>query len=129
MTKKTRKDHSDNICSILRMVREKAHVDMKFENGKRIYGLAGYETRKLEPSKKMVLQIAKALNVKPDVLLYNFGFLAENDKKIIESDPFFYMNAIQKLCENHENRYGKNKPENLKLLNVERAILYCKESK
>ena len=127
MAKKLRKDHGDNICSILRMIRGKALVDIKFENGKRICGLPGYETRKLEPSKKMVLEIAKSLGVNPDVLLYNFGFLSESEKKIIESDPFFYMNAIKKLCENHENRYGKNKPEDLKLLNVERAILYCKD--
>lgn len=89
-----------------------------------IASLSNHENYKVTPKVKNVLIVAKALNVKPDILLYSYGILPEDEQKIIKSDPFYYMEKIKKLCNNHSKRYGDEEVD-LSTLNNLRAFEYA----
>ncbi len=94
-------------------------------NGRKIHltAISNYEREFYLPSRKTIKKMAEALRIMPDILFYSFGYLAEEEIEIIKSDPFYYMEKIKELCNNHVNRYGKERI-NLDELNRKRAFDY-----
>lgn len=97
----------------------------KDNKGRNIHlsAISNYENEFFLPSRKTIKKIAKALKIMPDVLLYSFGYLGEEEIEIIKSDPFYYMEKIKELCNNHDDRYGKERID-LDELNRKRAFDY-----
>lgn len=111
--------------SILRILRTLLDVklkDIKQKNGTQIQGILYYEAKTANPLASTVECIAFAYGLKPDILLYSFGYLPEKEKAVISSDPFFYSEKIKELCDNHKNRYGKK--IDLDILNMQRCADY-----
>jgi hypothetical protein len=114
--------------TILRIMRDHLNVtlhEIRHSNGSIIRGASFYERNLRDPLLETALAIAESLEVKPDLLLYSFGILPKEDKEIIKSDPFFYMEKIKKMCNNHDNRYGKEDVD-LYSLNVTRVSDYIR---
>jgi len=82
-----------------------------------------YESGTIIPSRKKIKTIAKILNISPDIIFYSFGCFGDEEIEIIKSDPFYYMEKIKELCNNHADRYG-NEKVNLEDLNRIRAFEY-----
>ena len=117
--------------TILRIMRDHLDItlhDIKYKDGSIIRGAAFFERNIKEPRRDTALSVAESLNVDPDVLLYSFGILPQKEKDIVKSDPFFYMEKIKKICDNHETRYG-NEDVDLYSLNVARVSQYIKNSR
>lgn len=85
--------------------------------------LSEYENHKIIPLRKTIINIANALNIAPDIIFYSFGYFGDKEIEIIKNDPFYYMEKIKELCNNHDNRYGKESV-NLDDLNRTRAFEY-----
>ena len=88
-----------------------------------ISSLSNHENYIIKPRIKNIHKIAEALNINPDILLYSYGILPEHAQEIIKSDPFYYMEKINKMCNNHSKRYGNEKID-LSNLNKLRAYEY-----
>jgi hypothetical protein len=101
---------------------------IRYKNGSIVRGASVYERNIREPRIETALVIAESLKVNPDLLLYSFGILPKEDKEIIKSDPYFYMEKIKEMCNNHNNRYGKEDVD-LYSLNVMRVSDYIKSNK
>lgn len=111
--------------SILRTLRTLLDVklkDIKYTNGAQIQGILYYEAKTANPLASTVECIAHAYGLKPDILLYSFGYLPKKEKAIISSDPFYYSEKIKELCDNHNNRYGKS--VDIDILNMQRCAEY-----
>lgn len=89
--------------------------------------LSFYETGKSIPSRETVFKIAKGLEVKPDVLLLSCGYLPDKEMNIIKEDPYYFMDKIQKMCNDAESRYSKENV-NVDDLNVARTYDYIIKS-
>lgn len=87
------------------------------------------ENLKVIPARKTILNIAKILGINSKILFYSYGLVPKNIQEMIKSDPFYYMEKLEKLYYNHEKRYG-GEDVDLDKLNAARAFEYIvKESK
>jgi len=100
---------------------------LTYQNGKQIHGIHRKEHGTLNPSPENVLAIARALEIKPDILLYAYGYFPKKEKEIIASDPFYYREKIVELCNNHANRYELK--VDLDLLNIRRVADYIENNR
>lgn len=82
-----------------------------------------HETLKKTPNIKTAINVGNALEINPKILFYAHGTLPERILDMIKSDPFYYMEKIEKLYYNHEKRYG-GMDVDLAKLNVTRALEY-----
>lgn len=98
------------------------------KKGGNVTSLHLYEERKHEPEGTTIIGISESLGIKPDILFYIYGLFPPEDKKKIIEDPFFYMEKIKKLLNNHEKRYGK-KNVDMAQLNINRCYDYIEQSK
>ncbi|MGN6560729.1 MAG: hypothetical protein ACTHJ2_09420 [Candidatus Nitrosocosmicus sp.] len=98
------------------------------KKGGQVTSLHKYEKRKFDPDHKTIKGISESLGINPDILFYTYGLLPEEDREIIKEDPFFYMEKIKKLLNNHEKRYGK-KNVDMAQLNINRCYDYIEKSK
>jgi len=114
-----------HIQRIFRNIRGLSLVEIQKMTGHGVATNSLNEKSKKNPSTKIVLSMAKVLEIKPDVLLYSFGYIPETERNIIKEDPFYYMEKIQKICYNHEYRY-KDEVDLNKLNNL-RAFEYIHE--
>lgn len=116
---------------ILKIMRTLLDVELKnitYVDGKQIPGINAMESGiTKQPFASTITAIAKSIGVNPDILLYSFGHLPENEKEIISSDPFFYREKILELCNNHESRYNEN--VDLDLLNIRRTSEYIEKNR
>lgn len=81
------------------------------------------EQLKKTPNIKTTINVGNALEINPKILLYAYGTLPERILEMIKSDPFYYMEKIEKLYYNHEKRYGGEEVD-LAKLNATRALEY-----
>lgn len=98
-----------------------------YSNGQKIHGIHRKEDGSLNPSPQNVLAIARALEIKPDILLYAYGYFPPKEKEIISSDPFYYREKIIELCNNHDNRYEEQ--IDLDMLNIRRVSNYIENNR
>lgn len=110
-----------NISKLIRQLRNLNLKKLQEKTGVHSNLASRYENEILQPSKETVLRIASGLDVKPDVLLYAYGYLPEFEMKIIREDPYYYMDKIQKMCKNHATRYSE---ENISLDNLNMSRTY-----
>ncbi len=85
--------------------------------------LSNSENYIVQPRVKNIYKMAKALNINHDILLYSYGILPQYEQQIIKSDPFYYMEKINKICNNHSKRY-RNEEIDLSNLNQLRVYDY-----
>lgn len=86
-----------------------------------ISSISNHENYIMQPRIKNIYKVAKALKINPDILLYSYGILPEYEQQIIKSDPFYYMEKINKICNNHSKRYGN---EEIDLSNLNQLRVY-----
>jgi transcriptional regulator with XRE-family HTH domain len=86
-----------------------------------------YENNLSTPSRETIARIADGLEVKPDVLLYAYGYLPDHEMILIKEDPYYYMDKIQKMCKNHASRYSEDNV-NIDDLNIARTYEYIIKS-
>lgn len=125
-----RKKKTNNKATVLKLIRQLRNFSLKKLQEK--IGIHAnlanrYENEVLTPSKETVIRLADGLDVKPDVLLYAFGYLPENEMNIIKEDPYYYMDKIQKMCKNHAARYAEENT-NIDDLNIARTYDYIIKS-
>ncbi len=117
-----------HVLTIIRNIKALTMLELANKSGRMIHSISHYENRRVTPYPKTIKSIADILNIKPDILFYSFGMLPEDEMNKIKSDPFFYMEKIRKLCNNHSARYG-NRDVDYDGLNRVRAFDYItKES-
>ena len=88
-----------------------------------------HEQLKEVPRNKTVINISNALEINPKILFYAYGTLPPRILDMIKSDPFYYMEKLEKLYYNHEKRYS-GEDVDLNKLNSARAFEYIvKENK
>ncbi len=117
--------------TILRIMRDHMNITLRqiqYKNGTIIRGASSFDRDLREPRRDTAMCIAESLGVDPDILLYSFGLLPIFEKDIIKSDPFFYMEKIKKMCDNHDTRYG-DEDVDLYSLNVARVSKYIKSGR
>lgn len=118
-----------HILTLTRRFRGVSLVDVRHKGtGERIHSMSEFENNKRTPSGKMILDIAEDLDVHPDILFYSFGILPKYESDIIKLDPFFYLEKIKYLCNNHKSRYG-NRDIDLNKLNDLRMFDYINKRK
>lgn len=85
--------------------------------------ISTHENFKTVPEVRTINNISKALDINPTVLYYSFGLIPDKIKEMIKSDPFYYMEKMEKLYYNHDKRYGKEDFD-LDKLNMVRVFEY-----
>lgn len=124
---KRNQNKKPTILKLIRTLRNFTLLSFKEKSGIHTNLINNYENNLNTPSREMIARIAEGLEVKPDVLLYAYGYLPEKEMNIVRSDPYYYMDKIQKLCKNHNSRYSE---ENIDLndLNLTRTYEYIIKS-
>lgn len=117
----------NNVLRLMRRVRNLYLKDLQDKSGVGLNLICSYENDKMNPSRETIERIANSLEVKPDVLLYAYGYLPQKEMNIIRSDPYYYMDKIQKMCKNHESRYSEDNA-NVDDLNMTRTYEYIIKS-
>lgn len=123
-----KKNKVKHILTIFRKINNVPMRDVEDASGHRVHSISEYENNKRTPYKTTIVDIADCFKIKPDILLYSFGILPDEEMRIIKSDPFFYMEKIKELCNNHDNRYGEETID-LNQKNCYRALDYMKRGK
>lgn len=116
--------------NVLKLMRRIRNLNLKNLQEKSKVGLnliSSYENDKITPSRETIIRLANALAVTPDVILYAHGYLPENEMNIVRSDPYYYMDKIQKICKNHATRYSEENT-NIDDLNIARTYDYIIKS-
>jgi transcriptional regulator with XRE-family HTH domain len=115
------------ILKLFRSLKQFTLASFKEKTGIHTSLINHYENNLSTPSRETIAKIAKGLDINPDILFYSFGYLPEKERDIIRSDPYYYMDKIQKMCKNHATRYSE---ENINLddLNMTRTYDYIIKS-
>lgn len=118
--------------SILKTMRTLLEIPLHkitYHNFKQIHGIHDMEDGKTRPRESTVISISNSLGIKPDILLYSFGHLPPTEREIISSDPFYYSEKIQDMCNNHEHRYEGQSIGDIDLLNIKRCANYIETNR
>ena len=113
-----------HILSIMRRMKAVSLMNVEEKTGHRIHNVSDYERLIRQPFPKTLLRLADVVDADPEVLYYSFGMLPDDVMKVIRSDPFYYMEKLRKLCDNHKYRYGKGVKVDLNDLNKARVFDY-----
>jgi hypothetical protein len=114
---------------LFRNIRGVSLKEIKDLTGHTTNSICLHENLKSQPEVKTIINVSKVLDINPKILFYAYGTLPTRILEMIKSDPFYYMEKIEKLYYNHEKRYG-NEDVDLNKLNCIRALEYIvKESK
>lgn len=85
--------------------------------------LSTHENLRTIPELKTILNVSKVLDINPTILLYTYGIIPDKIKEMIKSDPFYYMEKMEKMYYNHDKRYGSDEVD-LDKLNILRVFEY-----
>ena len=126
MSKKKEKT-KNNILTILRKVKNLTigELNEKCRIGASL--ISRFENYKLIPSREAVIKISNALEVKPDLLLYMYGYIPEHEVNIFRKNPYYFMDKIKKMCKNEESRLLEENT-NIDDLNIARTYDYIIKS-
>jgi hypothetical protein len=126
MTDKKKIKHTQ---TIFRNIRGLSLKEIEERTGHPRNCISLHEQLKEVPRNKTILNVSNVLEINPKILFYAYGALPQRILDMIKSDPFYYMDKIEKLYYNHEKRYG-GEDVDLNKLNAARAFEYIvKESK
>jgi len=118
-----------HVQTIFRNIRGLSLRDIEERTGHHINSISLHEQLKDIPRQKTILNVSNILEINPNILYYAYGNLPAKILDMIKSDPFYYMEKIEKLYYNHDMRY-KNEDIDLNKLNGVRALEYIvKDSK
>ena len=116
------------ILKIIRTLMDVPLNKITYFSGRHIPGINAMENGTTKhPLESTIVSICESLAIKADIVLYSFGYLPNNEKEIISSDPFFYREKILELCNNHESRYEDN--IDVDLLNIRRTADYIENNR
>jgi transcriptional regulator with XRE-family HTH domain len=124
---KIKKIPKNNVLRLIRRIRDLSLHSLETKCKVGVTLLSSYENDKLTPSRETISRIANSLEIKPEILLYAYGYLPEKEMNIIRSDPYYYMDKIQKMCKNHDIRYSEENV-NIDDLNMTRTYEYIIKS-
>ncbi len=118
-----------HVQTLFRNIREMSLREIKNLTGRAEASISLNENLKIIPGIKTIFMVSEALEINPKILFYSYGMLPDKIQVMIRSDPFYYMEKIEKLYYNHEKRYGSEEFD-LNKLNASRAFEYIvKEDK
>jgi len=118
-----------HVQALFRNIRGISLKDIQNLKGHTPNSICLHENSKSIPETKTIFNVSDVLEINPNILFYSYGILPPRILSMIKSDPFFYMEKIEKLYYNHDKRYG-NEEFDLNKLNGLRALEYIvKESK
>jgi hypothetical protein len=123
------KNKLKHVQSLFRRIRGMSLKAVGETTGHQQNNLSLHEQLKETPKIKTIINVSNALQINPKILFYAYGSLPQRILDMIKSDPFYYMDKLEKLYYNHEKRYG-GEDVDLNKLNAARAFEYIvKESK
>lgn len=126
MSKKKEKQRNSTLRT-LRKIKNLTLIELNAKCRIGVSLICSFENNKILPSREAVVKISEGLEVNPDILLLSFGYLPESEMNIIRSDPYYYMDKIQKICKNHATRYSEENT-NIDDLNIARTYDYIIKS-